>query len=178
VAGRWRDSFPGGHEQAVTQPMTCGRRGRRTMDTGQASTIVTDGQLGRERPSRQRPGAKSTGENPGSLTPQFSAATFRRCNCGPQRTPPARCRPSPQRCASPAVRLRSATARIATRDGSPIRSRRGRRGNAHPESFIPLGLPSPPGHPTAKGKEMLVVVGRLDALDTRSPTLQCVASHR
>jgi hypothetical protein len=160
--------------------ITCGRRVQRRWTRNIRRWQTASGQLGRERPSRQHSGhsgAKATGENRRSLTPpvRFTDTSARR-----------------RRAAKNAARFVSGITatlcitssslaplqrELASRKGSRDRSRRRRRGNAHPESFIPSVLHFPAANPTGKGKQMLVVVRQLHALDARSPTLQCVASH-
>ena len=73
--------------------------------------------------------------------------------------------------------LTPVAARIATKEGSPSRSRRRRRGTAHPESFIPPVLRFSASGLPRKSKEMLVGMRQLQALDVRTPTVQGVASH-
>ena len=175
--GRRRDSFPGRRERVATQ--TYDRRARRTktMDTTSADNL-TDGQWGVSDPRVSALGRSRRAKGWGRSRPSPSALTHRRADCGQQRTPPARRRPSPQPHASPAVRVRQPRRESQPREGSPLCSRRRRRGTTHPESFIPPDLRSSASDLPRKNKEMLVGMRQLQALDARAATVQGVTRNR
>jgi hypothetical protein len=82
--GRRADRVLSDHEVRLPAVMPTRRRETPT----QSAPTSPRRPLGRERPSRQRAGAKSGGTKRGSLTPQPPALTRRRVLCGQQRTPP------------------------------------------------------------------------------------------
>ena len=110
-----------------------------------------------------RPGAKSTGANPGPLTPQSVALAHRRADGGQQRTLPARGRAAGQPCASSAVCLRGPRRESQTEQVRRNRSRGWRRGNAAPESFIPPVLRASASGLPRKHEKMLVGMRQLEA---------------
>jgi len=83
---------------------TCGRRGRKDDGHRTGAETATDGQPGRERPSRQGLGRSRGAEIEGRSRPSSPLRHFGAAAAGGKGRRPVDCQPSPQRCASPAVR--------------------------------------------------------------------------
>jgi len=98
---------------------------------------VTDGQLGRERPLASAPWGGVDGRESGVAHAPSPALTHRRADCGRQRTPPRSVSAIAARQCVTSSLPRPTAARIRNHGRFADCSTRRRRGNAHPESFIP-----------------------------------------